>query len=119
MSSWLGRIHRECLLVIEAHGAAGKRPTTFGIAVHVYPINPDNDGYLNISDAQHTAVKRALAGLRRKGLMTGAQARQTVEAEPDILWRTKRRGHVVERCCFWSTVDGVNRKKKEERQQTT
>jgi hypothetical protein len=60
-----------------------------------------------MNDAQQTAAKRALAALRRKGLVAGQQARRVVEGEPDMLWRTKPGSHVVERCCFWSIVRGA------------
>ena len=107
MSRGLGRIQRECLRVIESYEKAGKEPTTFNIVADVYQIKRDRHGNRMRNDAQHTAVKRALAGLRRIGLVAGQQARRVVEGEPDLLWRTKPGSNgVVERCCFWSIVKG-------------
>jgi hypothetical protein len=71
MSKGLGRIQRECLRVIKACEAAGKRPTTFTVTVEVYRVEPAENGDRLCNDAQHTATKRALANLRRKGLIAG------------------------------------------------
>jgi len=108
MSRGLGRIQRECLRVIESYEAAGKRPTTFSIVAEVYQIKPDRHGNRMCNDAQHTAVKRALSGLRRNGLAAG---QQDVTVCPDgrrILSSARSpadgRG---QRCCFWSIVRGA------------
>jgi len=112
MSRGLGRIQRECLRVIEVYlEANGRPPNTFNVTVEVYQIKRDRHGNRTCNDAQHTAVKRALASLRRKGLVTGAQ---DVRIESD---GTKMFPHVrqhndgsysrhAERCCFWSIVKG-------------
>jgi hypothetical protein len=46
-------------------------PTTFDIAMAVYRIETDGDGFYEIANAQHVAVKRALEGLQRKGKVIG------------------------------------------------
>jgi hypothetical protein len=103
MSRGLGRIERECLRVIEKNEAAGNASTTLEIAGHVYEIKRDRRGHGTINDAQHTAVKRALAGLRRKGLVKGRQAlMQCGDGGPMVLARYSLDGHAV-RCCYWST----------------
>jgi hypothetical protein len=63
MSRGLGQIQRECLRVIEAYAARCKMVTTFTIVAEVYQIKRDRRGNRMCNDAQHTAVKRALAGL--------------------------------------------------------
>jgi hypothetical protein len=104
MSRGLGRIQREALRVIAGYEAAGKRPTTFTIAAEIYRVERDQDGNRWVNDAQHTATKRALANLRRKGLVSG---RQEIDREnfPAV------RHHLVgadgvhaEPCCRWSLV---------------
>jgi hypothetical protein len=104
MSRGLGRIERECLRVIAEHEAAGKeRPTTFTIVAEVYQIERDRNGDRMCNEAQHTAVKRALAGLRRKGLVAGQQelfvGRDGQRHLGLARSPTDGRG---ERCCFWS-----------------
>jgi hypothetical protein len=89
--------------VIEMYEAAGKRPTTFNIVAEVYQIEPDADGNRLCSEAQHVATKRALATLRRKGLVSGQQEVEIASDGRRILaglaagggWR-------AERCCLWS-----------------
>jgi hypothetical protein len=73
MSKWfgLGRIQRGCLRVIEECEAAGRRPTMLSIASEVYRVRPDR-----LSEAQHVATRRALASLRRKGLVSGQEVLQ-------------------------------------------
>jgi hypothetical protein len=95
VSKGLGRIQRGCLRVIAEYEVAGKRPTTFNIAVEVYRVRPDQLGNRICNDAQHTAVKRALAGLRRKGLVTGRQHRELARSVYD--------GR-SERCSFWAAA---------------
>jgi hypothetical protein len=102
MSRGLGRIQRECLRVIEAYEAAGKRPTTFNIVAEVYQIKRDRHDNRMCNDAQHTAVKRALVGLRKKGLIKGQQAlAQLGDDGPTVLARCSVKGRAV-RCCYWS-----------------
>jgi hypothetical protein len=95
MSKGLGRIQRGCLRVIEEYEAAGKRPTTFNIAAEVYRVRRDQRGNRMVSDAQHIATKRALAALRRMGLVTGQQHLELARSISD--------GR-SERCCLWSMV---------------
>lgn len=106
MSRELGRIQRECLRVIED---ASKPLTTYRIVAKVYQVKPDRRGKLMISEAQHVAVKRALGGLRRKGLILGQQALSVARDGRTILalsqgtqWPLNGR---AERCCFWSLVN--------------
>jgi hypothetical protein len=106
MSRGIGRIQRECL---RALGAATEPLNTFAITADVYQIKPDTYDNRMCNDAQHTAVKRALAGLRRKGLVVG---RQDVRVKPDgtklfLYNRQHRDGSYsmhAERCCLWSIV---------------
>jgi hypothetical protein len=104
MSRGLGRIQRECLRVIAEYEAAGRRPTTFNIAAEIYRVRRDRDGNRTINDAQHVATKRALANLRRKGMVTG---QQDITVHPDgtrIFSFVGADGLHAERCCFWSTT---------------
>jgi hypothetical protein len=73
MSKGLGRIQRECLRVIDAYEVVGREPTTYNIVAKVYQVKRNERGVLVINEAQHTAVKRALANLRRRGLIVGMQ----------------------------------------------
>jgi hypothetical protein len=109
MSRGLGRIERECLRVIEEYVAAGKRPTTFNIAAEVYQIKRDRHGNRMVSDAQHVATRRALANLRRKGLVSGQQDVEVQEDGTKLFLHTRQHsdgsyGLNTERCCFWSIV---------------
>jgi hypothetical protein len=105
MSRGLGRIQRECLRVIETWEPifeeprsgtyrpwSHPHPTTYEIAAEVYRIEPDERGGRVISESQHIATKRALATLRRKGLIEGRQE-QVARS-----WSDGR----CQRCCFWS-----------------
>jgi hypothetical protein len=98
MSRGLGRIERECLRIIEA---AGKELTTFSIAAEVYRVKRNKNGDRWINDAQHVGTKRALASLRRKGLVTGQQ-KVTVKDGQKILSVVGADGIRAERCCFWA-----------------
>jgi len=71
MSRGLGRVQWGCLLAIWRYEQRGEQPTTFDIAADIYHVEPDEDGYRIVSDAQHVAVKRALAGLQRQGRVVG------------------------------------------------
>ena len=68
MSRGFGRVQNGCLAAISEFERKRKLPTTYDITAHVYGAKVEDDGYW-ISDAQHVAVKRALAGLQRKGLV--------------------------------------------------
>jgi hypothetical protein len=104
MSKGLGRTQRECLRVIATYEATGKLATTFNIVAEVYRIKPDRDGNRRCNDAQHVAVKRALANLRRKGLVSGKQE-FTVDADGKKMFSLakSRTDGRAERCCFWSS----------------
>jgi hypothetical protein len=81
MSRGLGRIERACLhelgFYYEAEHRHGPwrekqppewllaRATTLTLVCKVYKIEPDENGSRWYTDAQHSAVKRALRGLRR------------------------------------------------------
>jgi hypothetical protein len=109
MSRGLGRIQRECLRVIESYGKTGKRPTTFNIVAEVYQIKRDRLGNRTCNDAQHTAVKRALAGLRREGLVAGQQDVVVLSNGTKLLAHVRQHSdgsysRHAERCCFWSTA---------------
>jgi hypothetical protein len=74
MSRGLGRVQNRCISAIAIHegkgggGSKGEPPlTTYDIAGFVYNIDDEDP----ISDAQHVAVKRALEGLQRKGMVIG------------------------------------------------
>jgi len=95
MSWGLGRIQRGCLRVIDEYEVAGKRPTTFNIAAQVYRVRRDYRGNHLVSDAQYAATERALAALRRKGLVIGHQHLELARSTSD--------GR-SEPCCFWSMV---------------
>jgi hypothetical protein len=88
--------------VIEKYEAAGKEPTTFNIAAEVYQIKRGRLGNRTVSDAQHVAIKRALANLRRKGLVSGQQDITVCPDGTRILARLSADGRTAERCCFWS-----------------
>jgi hypothetical protein len=104
MSRGLGRIQRECLRVIANYEAGGKRPTTFNVAAEVYQVRRDRHGNRMINDAQHTATKRALSGLRSKGLVVGRQDIKTLPDGDRIFEFVGPDGLRAERCCFWSIV---------------
>jgi len=72
VSRGYGRVQWGCLTAIWHSERAGKPPpTTYDIAADVYHVETDDDGYRYVSDAQHVAVKRALAGLQRQGKVIG------------------------------------------------
>jgi hypothetical protein len=113
MSRGLGKIQRECLRVIQASEAAGRKPTTFTVVADVYQLKPDKHGNRMCNDAQHTSVKRTLSGLRRKGLVYGAQ-NVTVHADgTSTLTYNQMRADGsynmfrAERCCHWSRAQQV------------
>ena len=74
MSRGPGRVQNGCLSAIaicERKGGKGELPTTYDIVAHVYRLTRDEDSNYWITDAQHVAVKRALANLQRKGRVIG------------------------------------------------
>jgi hypothetical protein len=71
MSRGLGHVQNGCLVAIWQYERDGELPTTYTIAAEVYHVAPDEDGNRYVTDAQHVAVKRALAGLQRNGRIIG------------------------------------------------
>jgi hypothetical protein len=98
MSKGFGRTQRECLRAIDRYPWGA---TTYTIAADAYDVPPDRDGNRMISEAQHVATKRALAGLRRAGLVTGRQDMGYVRRLRD---GTFDRSGRAERCCIWVSV---------------
>ena len=99
MSRGLGKIQRQCLRAIDSREATGIKPTTYTVVADVYQIEPDSDGNRMFSEAQHVAVKRALASLRRAGLVTGHQDLGRSQRLPDGTPNGR-----AERCCLWTIV---------------
>lgn len=102
MSRGLGWVQRECLLAIKRYEVIGKRPTTFAIAAEIYRVDCDEDGNRWVNDAQHVATKRALAGLRRKGLVSGQQ--EIFVSRDGTKHLALHNGWTAERCCLWSSA---------------
>ena len=102
MSRGLGRIQRECLRVIEEYEAAGHKPTTFNIVAQVYQIERDRHGNRMCNDAQHTATKRALASLRRKGLVSGQQDTAVFPSGEKHFPHADPATRRALRCCYWT-----------------
>jgi hypothetical protein len=93
MSRGLGRVQTGCLVAIweyerGRHCHRRELPTTYDIANDVYRIEPDADGACWITDAQHIAVKRALAGLQRKGQVIGFRMDHS---ERHFRWMSEKR----------------------------
>jgi hypothetical protein len=88
MSRGLGRVQNGCLRTIWDYERRGKLADAFDIAVAVYRVEPDEDGSLTISGAQHIAVKRALAGLQRKGRAIGFRMNH---GERHFTWMSEKR----------------------------
>jgi len=74
MSAGIGWVQAACLYFVREHGADDAPPTTLDIAAYVYRVKPTKGGHIVISDARHVAVKRALANLRRQGLVVSRPA---------------------------------------------
>jgi hypothetical protein len=64
MSRGLGWLQRTVLAILEADD---RLMDTFEIAATAYSIQRDNNGNRWVTDAQHAAVRRALASLARQG----------------------------------------------------
>jgi len=75
-------------------------PTTYTITAEVFRVSPDKDGNRLVTEAQHVAVKRALAGLRRKGLVVGCRDTMHARAPGD--------GR-IELCHRWQRARQANR----------
>jgi len=97
MDRGLGWVQLACLHSAKQHERKRWPPTTYAIAADVYQIKPDRNGDRLISDAQHGAVRRALEGLQRKGMVIGF--RDTFHA---------RNGR-IELCHIWMTEKGLAR----------
>jgi hypothetical protein len=89
----MGRIQRECLRLVQEW----EEGTTYDIGAKVYRVKPSKDGFCYLSDAQHVAVKRALEGLQRKGLIIGFRTQQ--RRSPD--------DGGTELCHTWMTKTGL------------
>lgn len=104
MSTGLGRTQRRCLQAVQEHtarhaaGDEDRLPTTYTIAAEAYDVQRDAEGNRYVTDAQHVATKRALSGLRRKGLVFG-QVDHIRGKLDENGWNTGN----IERCCVWST----------------
>ena len=101
MSRGLGWVQSACLVIVKRH--EGKRwPSTYTIAADVYQVKPDRNGDRLINDAQHVAVKRALEGLQRKGMVFGFR---------DTYHRRSERSFSsdIELCHVWLTEKGLAR----------
>jgi hypothetical protein len=88
MSRGLGRVQNGCLVAIWKYERRGKLATAFDIAVEVYQVKPNEDGSRTITAAQHIAVKRALAGLQRKGRVIGFRINH---GERHFSWMSEKR----------------------------
>jgi hypothetical protein len=95
-------VQQGCLSAIARCERTERRATTYTIAAEVYEVKPDSNGDRWINEAQHVATKRALAGLRRKGLVTGEQIIKVLadgtKMFPLAMSPTDGR---AERCCIW------------------
>ena len=101
MSRGLGWVQSACLYIIKRD--EGKRGvTTYTIAADVYQVKPDKHGDRLISDAQHVAVKRALEGLQRKGMVIGF--RDTYHRRGERSFSSD-----IELCHVWMTEKGLAR----------
>ncbi len=69
MSRGLGWVQAGCLDVLREHQGDEEPLTTYDIAGLVYKVKPNADNIMIIDDAPYVATKRALEGLRRKGLV--------------------------------------------------
>jgi hypothetical protein len=91
MSRGYGRVQNGCQSAIYLAERAGEPPpTTYDIAAKVYHVERDDDGYRYVSDAQHVAVKRALASLERQGKVIG------------LAWRYCRDGFLDDFRSMWT-----------------
>jgi hypothetical protein len=71
MSRGPGWVQMACLWRIQKYEERGELPTTYDIAAAVYQAERADDGGYWLTNAQHVAVKRALAGLQRQGRIIG------------------------------------------------
>src|SRR5215831_14443508 len=101
MSRGLGWVQSARLVIVKRH--EGKRwPSTYTIAADVYQVKPDRNGDRLINDAQHVAVKRALEGLQRKGMVIGF--RDTYHRRGERSFSSD-----IELCDVWMTEKGLTR----------
>jgi hypothetical protein len=66
MSRGLGKLQRDLLEILEE---SDQEINTITLAAIAYRIQPDETGFRGINDAQHAAVRRALRGLHKRGLV--------------------------------------------------
>ena len=104
MSKGLGWVQRECLRAIRKFESVGQRPTTYDVVAEVYDVKQDQYGNQWINDAQYSAVKRALASLRRKGLVAGEQVFELNEHGRKLFILSQHPRGYAQRCCLWATA---------------
>jgi hypothetical protein len=66
MSRGLGKLQRDLLETLEENN---KSIDTLTLAALVYDVQPDANGVHRINNAQHTAVRRAMRNLHKRGLV--------------------------------------------------
>jgi hypothetical protein len=98
VSRGFGRVQRRCLEAVETYTSHGEDAPTFTIAADVFSVQRDPDGNRLITNAQYAAVKRALAGLQRKGLVVGQRHPERSMKDAD-----GRPNGKCERSKFWTT----------------
>ena len=67
MTRGLGKLQRDLLEILEE---STEKLSTITLAAIAYRVQPDEIGFRGINDAQHVAVRRALRGLYKRGLVT-------------------------------------------------
>lgn len=80
MSRGLGWLQRAVWNMLDAED---RRMDTFEIAATVYSVQRDEGGNRWVSDAQHAAVRRALASLARQGKAVRLGRRYAVNGKGD------------------------------------
>jgi hypothetical protein len=66
MSRGLGKLQRDLLENLEE---GDKALDTITLTADAYRVEPDANGCRGVTDAQHAAVRRALCGLQKRGLV--------------------------------------------------
>jgi hypothetical protein len=94
MSRGLGRVQNGCLVAIWNYERRGKLATAYDIVGEVYRLDRDTDGAYWMTAAQHIAVKRALAGLQRKGRVISFRMSHD---ERHFCWMSERRAQQLVR----------------------
>ncbi|MBR1237732.1 hypothetical protein [Bradyrhizobium sp. AUGA SZCCT0182] len=95
MSRGLGRIQREVLALIAARRIRDKECDldTYQLTRLVYDVKPDENDFHRLTDAQVVAVRRALRGLERAGMV----ARLYRTSQNREVWATAERAAQHER----------------------